>query len=146
MSTRATLARSIYNRSSASYGLLSNESTAVMQRENVAPIGKALVVGRKAVFNLNMLYDWWMLYAIKKNLISDGKWIIPNETMDALLADEYIKFGARAETPFRVQTYLRMIGKHLGFEYQLTLSPEQKSYLGNQERVLRNTRKQYKIT
>lgn len=132
--------------SSSTYGLLSNESTAVMQRENVAPIGELLVVGRKGVFNLNMLYDWWMLYAIKNNLVAEGKWIVPNETIDALLADEYIKYGAKARTPFLIQTYLRMIGNHLGYEYKLNLSPDQLNYLSGQEKSLKNTRKQHKIT
>ena len=139
-------ARNIANRSNTTYGLLSNESTAVIQRENMAPIGKVLVVGRKGVFNLNMLYDWWMLYAIKKNMIKDGKWIIPNETLDALLADEYIKFGARAGVPFHIQTYLRMLGHHLGYDYQLNLAPNQLGYLGNQERILRDTRKHHRIS
>ena len=134
------------NRFNNTYGLLTNEATAVMRRENITPVGEIMVVGRKGVFNLNMLYDWWMLYAIHRNIIKDGKWIVPNETIDALLADEYIKFGAQAGSPFHIQTYLRMIGYHLKYDHQLSLSPNQLDYLSNQGTELRNNRKQYKTT
>lgn len=143
---RTALKRS-NNRSNTTYGLLSNEATAVMQRENVAPIGKMLVVGRKGVFNLNMLYDWWLLYAIKKNLlVKNAKFVMPNETLDALLADEYIKEGARAGVPYNTQTYLRMLGRHLGYEYQFTLDPERRNYLASQEKLLRDERKKYPLS
>lgn len=144
---RTALKRSNNKRSNTTYGLMSNEATAVMQREKVAPIGELLVVGRKGVFNLNMLYDWWMLYAVKNNLlVKNATFVMPNETLDALLADEYIKDGARAGTPYRTQTYLRMLGRHLGYDYQLTLGQEQINYLANQEILLRNERKKYPLT
>lgn len=134
------------NRPSNAYGLLSNESTAVMQREKIATIGEILVVGRKGVFNVRMLYDWWMIYAVNKGLVKDGQWIIPNETLDALLADEYIKYGAKAGVPFRIQTYLTMLGHHLHYEHRLQLDQNQVNYLMKQEAILREKRKQYKIT
>ena len=131
----------------STHGLLSNEATAVMQRERVSPIGQLLVVGRKGVFNLKMLYDWWMLYTLSHNLlIKNGTYVMPNETLDALLADEYIKEGATASTPYHTQTYLRMIGRHLGYDYQIDLSSDQLSYLNNQERILRDERKRYTIS
>ncbi len=132
--------------SSSTYGLLSNEATAIMQREKLAPIGDFLVVGRKGLANLNMMYDWWMIYAVKNNLIQNGKFIIPNDVLDALLADEYIKFGAIAGHPYHIQDYLRMLGSHLGYNYQLQLSPDQVNYLSSQEINLRNHRKNYAIT
>ncbi len=143
----------INSRPANSYGLLSNEVTAVMQRETQAgniPIGEILVVGRKGVFSLNMVYDWWLIYAATRGLIrregnKDGQWIFPNETLDALLADEYIKYGAKAGTPFRIQTYLRMIGQHLLYDYILELNQNQLNYLANQERILREERKKFKI-
>ncbi|GAG93392.1 unnamed protein product [marine sediment metagenome] len=132
------------NRSSSStYGLLSNEATAIMQREIIAPIGKFLVVGRKGLANLNIMYDWWIIYAIKNNLISNGKFIIPNNVLDTLLADEYIKFGAVAGKRYHIQDYLRMLGEHLGYNYQLQLSSDQIKYLSEQERNIRFHRKKY---
>ena len=126
------------NKTSTDYGLLSNESTAVMQGENIYPIEQLLVVGRKGVVNLKMLYDWWILYAIKHNLlIENSKYVRPNETLNALLADEYIKEGAIAGEPYNTQTYLRMIGRHLGYDHILNLSPDHKTYLETQERLLK---------
>ncbi|GAG80770.1 unnamed protein product [marine sediment metagenome] len=135
------------NRPSNSYGLLSNEATAVMQREKlITPISNIMVVGRKGVVNVNMLYDWWLIYAANKGLVKEGQWIAPNETLDALLADEYIKHGANAGIPFRIQTYLTMLSNHLHHKLRLNLDKNQIFYLRNQENILRNLRKQFKIT
>jgi len=135
---------SINKRSSNTYGLLTNEMTAVMQNENIAPIGKFLESGRKGVVNLNMLYNWWVLYAINKNLIKDN-WILPNEVLNSLLADQYIKYGAKSGTPFDIQTYLRMIGNHLKYDDKLTLSVDQQNYLLSQDNILKTERSKYKL-
>ena len=133
------------NRSNKTYGLLSNEATAIIQTHKTIPIGSLLVVGRKGVINLNMLYNWWMIYAFQNHLIKDGKWIRPNETLDGLLADEYIKYGAQAGVPFTVQTYLRMIGHHLNYDNTLQLSQDQSNYLLNQENILQSEREKHKL-
>ena len=133
------------NRSNKSYGLLSNEITAIMQTHNTIPLGQLLVLGRKGITNLNTLYNWWIIYAIQNRLIKDGKWIRPNDTLDVLLADEYIKYGARAGVPFSVQTYLRMIGHHLNHDETLQLSQEQLNYLTTQENNIQQERGKYKI-
>jgi hypothetical protein len=144
-SSTVNLALNIANRSSKSYGLLSNESTAVMQKDKLPEIGEILLVGRKGVFNLNMLYDWWMIYAIRHGLIKNEKWIIPNATLDSLLADEYIKYGAKTGIPYHIQTYLRMIGHHINYDRPLEISDVQKNYLDKQEQKIRSIRKSYKI-
>lgn len=136
------------NHSSNSYGLLSNELTAVMQRDNNILKNDLLVVGRKGVFSLKMLYDWWLIYANNKGLITNienGQWITPNEILDALLADEYIKYGARAGTPFRIQTYLTMLGHQLSYDYKLDLDQPQLNYLSNQANTLRSERQKIKL-
>ena len=146
MTTIPGINRTLTNsRSANSYGLLTNEATAVMQRENPVPVGDIMVVGRKGVFNIRMLYDWWMIYASRKSLIKDKQWIVPDGTLDALLADEYIKDGATAGVPFRIQTYLAMLGRHLSHDYNLKLNSQQTGYLRQQETVLREQRKQHKI-
>ena len=68
------------NRSNKTYGLLSNEATAIMQGHKSIPLAEILVLGRKGVINLNMLYNWWIIYAFQNHLIKDGKWIKPNKT------------------------------------------------------------------
>lgn len=133
------------NRSNKTYGLLSNEATAIMQGHKSIPLGEILVLGRKGVTNLNMLYNWWIIYAFQNHLIKDGKWIKPNEILDVLLADEYIKYGSQAGVPFKIQTYLRMIGHHLNYDQRLNLSSEQQNYLSYQENILQKEREKYKI-
>ncbi len=88
-----------------------------------------------------MLYDWWIIYASRKNLIKEKKWIVPNETIDALLADSYIKFGANINEPYHVQTYLRMLGSQLSYIPSVELNAAQLNYLKNQELLLNNFRK-----
>ncbi len=124
-------------------GLLTNEITAVIQREkDIAHIGELMLVGRKGLFTLNMLYDWWIIYASKKGLINDNKWIFSNDVLDALLADEYLEFGVIVGKPYHIQTYLRMLGKHLKYNYQLNFNTEQYNYLNNQINLIRNVRKE----
>lgn len=132
------------NRTNKTYGLLSNEATAVMQTYKNIPIGEFLVYGRKGIANLDMLYNWWIIYAFQNHLIKDGKWIKPNETLDTLLADEYIKFGAKSGFPFHIQTYLRMLGQHLEYT-DITLSNSQKQYILQNENILQNERLKYKL-
>jgi hypothetical protein len=135
----------VKNRTNKTYGLLSNEMTAVMQRDKQIAVGELLVLGRKGIANLTMLYNWWMIYAFKNYLIKDNRWILPNETIDALLADDYIKFGASSGVPFALQTYLRMIGQHLSYDQHLNLSPEHINYLSSQENILLREREKYKM-
>ncbi len=135
----------VKNRTNKTYGLLSNEMTAVMQRDKQIAIGELLVLGRKGIINLTMLYNWWMIYAFKNQLIIDNLWILPNQTIDALLADDYIKFGASYGAPFAMQTYLRMIGQHLNYDQHLNLSWDHLNYLSMQENILLREREKYKM-
>jgi len=140
MATISGFKTSASNTTSSTPGLLTNELTAVMQKEKIIP-NELMVVGRKGVFTLKMLYDWWMIYASRKNLIKEKKWIVPNETIDALLADSYIKFGANINEPYHVQTYLRMLGSQLSYIPSVELNAAQLNYLKNQELLLNNFRK-----
>lgn len=121
------------------YGLLSNEATAVMQN-NIASGDKLLVVGRKGVINTRMLYDWWYVYAVKNNLIVNRKWISPNDVLNALLADEYIKFGAVVGKPYAIQTYFAMLGNHIDYTVKLDLSDVQNNYLIDLANIFRRER------
>ena len=131
------------NNNMDAYGLLSNEATAVMQNQQIVPNTKLLVLGRKGILNTRMMFDWWYVYAAKNNLIFNNKWIAANDTLNALLADEYIKFGAVAGTPFSIQMYFSMLGKHIYYNNKLELSPDQKNYLINQANNFRIERSQF---
>lgn len=128
------------NNTNVNYGLLSNEATAVMQNQQIVPNAKLLVLGRKGVINTGMMFDWWYIYAAKNNLILNRKWITSNDTLNALLADEYIKFGAIAGTPFSIQMYFAMLGNHINYNDKLQLSPDQRNYLINQAKSFRSER------
>lgn len=131
------------SRTNKTYGLLSNEATAIMQTHPSIPIGQLLVVGRKGIVNLNMLYNWWIIYAFQHNLFREGKWINPDDTLNGLLADEYIKYGAQTGVPYSIQTYLRMIGHHLNYDEQLNLTQEHINYLLSQDNILQKERGKY---
>lgn len=99
-------------------GTLSVEITEIMEKHN--PLDELYKTEGKGIYTLNMLYDFWLIYAYQNDLIRDG-YIYPDVTVHNLLYKLYNMYGA-SEMGFLLTTFLRMLGSQLDFSKNINVN------------------------
>lgn len=112
-------------------GLLNQNVTQVMEKYNITNI-PIVKINNQAVFTLNMLYDFWLIYVYKNDLIRD-QYIYPDVVVHNLLYDLFKSYGA-SEVGFLLSTFLRMLGTQISFRENINLDISQQA---NKLRMLR---------
>ena len=118
-------------------GLIDERVSQLMINNNETGIG-LILNGGKVIGNINMLFDFWLIYAYQNDLIRD-QYIYPDNIINWSLEDVYKKYGASKEG-FLIGTYLRMLGEKIDY-YEIKITPE----ITNMINSIRTIRAGYQI-
>lgn len=95
----------------------------------------------KPFFTLNMLYDYWLIYLYRNDLIKE-QYVYPDNLINKLFKKEYKKYGA-SEVGFLLTTFLRMLSTQIKYDnIESNINPLN---LHKQAEELRNIRIGYQI-
>ena len=100
-------------------GLLNKTITKVMEENNIIP-SPIIKLNFNGIYTLNMLYDFWLAYAYQNDLIHE-QYIYPDETINNLLFNQYMRYGGSIEGNL-LETFLRMLSSQINFNTDIELS------------------------
>lgn len=119
-------------------GLLNKKATKIMEDNNVIsiPMHKK---DSQAIYTLNMLYDFWLIYIHQNDLLHE-QFVYPNRVINDLLSSEYKKYGG-SEGGFILSKFLRMLTSLISYDTNLYFTKS----ISQQSEELKSLRSGYPI-
>jgi len=119
-------------------GLLNEKATKIMEENNVISIGMDKK-DSQAIYTLNMLYDFWLIYIHQNDLLHE-QFVYPNGVINDLLSSEYKKYGG-SEGGFILSKFLRMLTSLISYDTNLYFTKS----ISQQSEELKSLRSGYPI-
>jgi len=119
-------------------GLLNEKATKIMEENNVISIGMDKK-DSQAIYTLNMLYDFWLIYIHQNDLLHE-QFVYPNGVINNLLSSEYKKYGG-SEGGFILSKFLRMLTSLISYDTNLYFTKS----ISQQSEELKSLRSGYPI-